>query len=279
MKTKTTFLLAMLVLLSTTLSFGQKQTKVDPTEVLKSEVLPQSLQLNDELQKFVVTTDHFNFDMFGNFFNKQRIQGEYTRGLGNGQVKWNNVTMAFSMQKDGDFPVGNKIDYMEDFSYSPSEDMLHSDKFKNFGENSAFTKNLVWDMLGIEGFAWSAWDKLKLNVPYSATNFNGKMDLAGQGSFENKDMQLTWTGITVMNGELCALIDYRTFDNPVDYAAEGMSMKGRSHYWGTIWVSLEDKQIEHAVLYEDVMMEMLLPGQTTKQILDARREITYVREI
>ena len=269
----------MLVLLSTTLSFGQKQTKVDPTEVLKSGVLPQRLQLNDELQKFVVTTDHFNFDMFGNFFNKQRIQGEYTRGLGNGQVKWNNVTMAFSMQKDGDFPVGNKIDYMEDFSYSPSEDMLHSDKFKDFGENSAFTKNLVWDMLGIEGFAWSAWDKLKLNVPYSATNFNGKMDLAGQGSFENKDMQLTWTGITVMNGELCALIDYRTFDNPLDYAAEGMSMKGRSHYWGTIWVSLEDKQIEHAVLYEDVMMEMLLPGQTTKQILDARREITYVREI
>ena len=279
MKTTKTILIAAIILTSGILSFGQKKSKVNPAEILQTGILPQSLQLNDELQKFVVTTDHFNFDMFGNFFNKQRIQGEYTRGLGNGQVKWNKVSMAFSMQKDGDFPVGNKIDYMEDFSYSPSEDMLHSDKFKNFGENSAFTKNLVWDMLGIEGFAWSAWDKLKLNVPYSATNFNGKMDLAGQGSFENKDMQLTWTGITVMNGELCALIDYRTFDNPVDYAAEGMSMKGRSHYWGTILVSLEDKQIEHAVLYEDVMMEMLLPGQTTKQILDARREITYVREI
>jgi hypothetical protein len=56
-----------------------------------------------------------------------------------------------------------------------------------------------------------------------------------------------------------------------------MSMIGRSHYWGTIWVSLEDKQIEHAVLYEDVVMEMNLPGQTNKQIIDATREISFVK--
>lgn len=279
MKTTKTILAATLILTTSIFSLAQKKSKVDPVEILQTGVLPQSLQLNDEQQKFVVTTDHFNFDMFGNFFNKQRIQGEYTRGLGNDLVRWNNVTVAFSMQKNGDFPAGNKVDYMEDFSYNPSEDMLNSDKFQNFGENSALTKNLIWDMMGIEGFAWASWDKLKLNVPYSASDFNGKLDLAGKGSFENKDVQITWSGITQMNGELCALIDYRTFDNPLEYAAEGMSMKGRSHYWGTIWVSLEDKQIEHAVLYEDVMMEMLLPGQTTKQIMDARREITYVKEI
>ena len=66
-------------------------------------------------------------------------------------------------------------------------------------------------------------------------------------------------------------------NNPLDYAGEGMSMKGRSHYWGTIWVSVEDKQVEHAVLFEDVVMEILLPGQTTKQVMDATREITYER--
>ncbi len=279
MKTKKTILVVTLILASGILSFGQMNSKVDPAEILQSGVLPQSLQLNDEPQKFVVTTDHINFDMFGNFFNKQRIKGEYTRGLGNSLVKWNKVTVAFSMQKDGDFPAGSPVNYMEDFSYSPSEDMLNTDKFDSFGENSALSKNLIWDMMGIEGFAWASWNKLKLNVPYSAADFNGKMDLAGKGSFENKDVQLTWTGVSKMNGELCALIDYRTFDNPLEYAAEGMSMKGRSHYWGTIWVSLEDKQIEHAVLYEDVMMEMNLPGQTSKQIMDARREINYVKEI
>jgi hypothetical protein len=274
MKALKFYLIAALAIVMGTNVFSQ--SKIDE-KIFES--LPQSLELKDELQKYVVTTDHFNFDIFGNFFNKQRIRGEYTRGLGNGMVKWNNVSTAMSMQRNTDFPTGSPVSYMDDFTYSPSEDMLNSDKFQSFGENSALCKNLIWDMMGIEGFAWSAWNKLKLNKPYSAKDFNGKMDLAGKGSFENKDVLLTWTGVSEMNGELCALIDYRTFDNPLEYSGEELSMKGRSHYWGTIWVSLEDKQIEHAVLYEDVIMEMLLPGQTTKQILDARREITYVKEI
>ena len=88
MKTTKTILIAALILTSGFLSFGQKKAKVNPSEVIQSGVLPQSLQLNDEQQKYIVTTDHFNFDMFGNFLNKQRIQGEYTRGLGNDLVIW-----------------------------------------------------------------------------------------------------------------------------------------------------------------------------------------------
>ncbi len=101
--------------------------------------------------------------------------------------------------------------------------------------------------------------------------------MAGQGSFENKDIKLTWTGISKQNGELCAVIDYRTMNNLLEVSYEGMDMKGRSHYWGTIWVSLKDKQIEHAVLYEDVVMEMNLPGQTQKQIMNSTREICFKR--
>jgi hypothetical protein len=181
------------------------------------------------------------------------------------------------MARDAEFTQGNPVDYMENFTYNISPDMLKPEAFATFGENSAFTKNLIWDMMGIEGFAWSSFEKLKLNVPYSNELFNGKMDLAGQGSFENKDVQITWTGISQRNGEMCAILEYRTFNNPLEYAGEGMSMKGRSHYWGTIWVSLEDKQIEHAVLYEDVVMEMNLPGQTNKQIMNAVREISFVK--
>jgi hypothetical protein len=208
-----------------------------------------------------------------------RVKGEYTRGLENGKAKWNNVSIAIAMSRDADFPAGNKFDYMENFSYSISADMLKPEAFATFGENSAFTKNLIWDMMGIEGFAWSSFEKLKLNESFADERFNGKMDLAGQGSFENKDVQILWTGISERNGETCAVIEYRTFNNPLEYAGEGMSMKGRSHYWGTIWVSLEDKQIEHAVLYEDVVMEMNLPGQTSKQIMNAVREISFVKVI
>lgn len=249
---------------------------LDP-ELFKS--LPKNLELKDEIQKFDVTTDHINTDIFCHFLNKIRVHGEYTRGFDDGTVRWNNVSVAMSMAENAAFPEGSPVAYMENFAYTPGEDMIKADKFETFTEYSDYTKNLVWDMLAIEGFAWHSFDKLKLNEPYSAAGFNGKIDLAGNGFFENKDIKLTWTGISVRNGESCAVIEYRTLRNPLEVKSEAVDMKGRSHYWGTIWVSLEDKQIEHAVLYEDVIMEMLLPGQTQKQVLNATREITFKRII
>ena len=261
------------------MAFSQKKSNVNVAELLKAGTLPQSLELKDELQKYVVTTDHFNTDIFGNFFNKIRIKGDYTRGLPNKQVKWNNVSVAMSMSRNDEFSAGSPVAYMENFSYKVSEDMLKPEKFSTFTENSAYTKNLVWDMMGIEGLAWVNFNDLELNKPFKATFFNGKMDLAGMGSFENKDMVITWTGITERNGEYCAVIEFRTMNNPLEYTGDGMSMKGRSHYWGTIWVSVEDKQVEHAVLFEDVVMEIQFPGQTNKQIMDATREISFVKVI
>jgi len=277
MKTQKFFLVAILVLTTGFMAFCQKKSNVNVTELLKAGALPQSLELKDELQKYVVTTDHFNTDIFGNFFNKIRIKGDYTRGLPDKQVKWNNVSVAMSMSRNDEFSAGSPVAYMENFSYKVSEDMLKPEKFSTFTENSAYTKNLVWDMMGIEGLAWVNFNDLELNKPFKATFFNGKMDLAGMGSFENKDMVITWTGITERNGEYCAVIEFRTMNNPLEYTGDGMSMKGRSHYWGTIWVSVEDKQVEHAVLFEDVVMEMQLPGQTNKQIMDATREISFLK--
>jgi hypothetical protein len=279
MKTKNFLLTTILVLTTGLMAFCQKKSNVNVAELLKAGTLPQSLELKDELQKYVVTTDHFNTDIFGNFFNKIRIKGDYTRGLPDKQVKWNNVSVAMSMSRNDEFSAGSPVAYMENFSYTVSEDMLKPEKFSTFTEHSAYTKNLVWDMMGIEGLAWVNFNDLELNKPFKATFFNGKMDLAGMGSFENKDMVITWTGITERNGEYCAVIEYRTMNNPLEYTGDGMSMKGRSHYWGTIWVSVEDKQVEHAVLFEDVVMEIQLPGQTNKQIMDATREISFVKVI
>lgn len=277
MKAKKLTLLLALVICGA-VAFCQTTKQPDIAGILKSGKLPQNLELKNDLQKFVVTTDHFNTDIFGNFFNKFRIKGEYTRGLPGDLVKWNNVTVAMSMALNAEFGAGSPVGYMENFSYKVSEDMMKPEKFSTFTENSAYTKNLVWDMMGIEGLAWACFNELELNKPYKAAMFNGKIDLAGKGSFENKDMILTWTGITRWsNDEYCAVIEFITMNNPLEYAGEGMSMKGRSHYWGTIWVSVEDKQVEHAVLFEDVVMEIQLPGQTTKQVMDATREITYER--
>ena len=45
-----------------------------------------------------------------------------------------------------------------------------------------------------------------------------------------------------------------------------MTLTGRSHYWGEIWVSLATKQIEYATLQEDVLGEMKLPAQETPRV-------------
>ena len=49
-----------------------------------------------------------------------------------------------------------------------------------------------------------------------------------------------------------------------------MTLTGRSHYWGQIWVALATKQIEYATLYEDVLGEMTL-GQGSPQLIDVFR--------
>ena len=59
---------------------GINATGQQPADWEIVEKLPRDIKFKDELQKYQVTTDHFNGDIFGNFYNKLRITGEYTRG-------------------------------------------------------------------------------------------------------------------------------------------------------------------------------------------------------
>jgi hypothetical protein len=225
-------------------------------------------------QQYKVTADYFNGDIFGNFMNKTRVQGTYTRGFKDGTVKWNGVTIANGSTREGSFDNPALQDYMENYIYRPSDKMLDESSFSNFPPNSFHTKNLVWDMIAIESFAWTYFDSLELNKTFRPAKMDSEMSLAGEGTFKNRDIQIKWTGLSKMNGELCALIDYLTFDNPLSVDTEQIKIKGRSHYWGTIWVSLRDKQVEHAIMFEDVVMDFKMAGQPG-QIMNTTREILF----
>lgn len=236
-------------------------------------VLPKDLKLKEkEPQRYSITADYFNGDIFGNFINKTRVTGDYTRGFKDGTVRWNRVTIANGSTREGAFENADLQDYMESFAYRPSDKMLEAASFPSFPPNSFHSKNLVWDMLAIESFAWTYFDSLMLNQIFRPTSKQKDVPLAGEGTFHNKDIQLTWTGISQMNDELCALIEYRTMDNPLVLDTEQLKIKGRSHYWGAIWVSLTDKQIEHATLYEDVVMDMNFADQAS-QLMNSTRII------
>lgn len=97
---------------------------------------------------------------------------------------------------------------MENFKYVPSPEMLKEKAFKNFPSTpeNVFVRNLVWDMYSFEIFSWHDYDSLKLNVVHPMAKMSSEFDMAEIGKYKHNKIALCWTGITVINGELCAVI-------------------------------------------------------------------------
>jgi hypothetical protein len=271
---------AALLMLAGTKGWAFQQSKassIQTADALMSH-LPTDLKLKEDgTQKYRISVDYLQLDTLGNPFGKERVTGEYIRNLPGGKVRWNNVRIAKATAFDQPFPEGVIQSYMEDFTYALSrrEDMLKKEFFPGFPDAEIKTKNLVWDMHMIEGFGWDHFSKLELNRPYAIQSGPEDVPLAGSGTFQNRRIELTWVGLSKRNDEVCALIQYQTFMNKFTTSMGNLSFQGRSHYWGDIWVSLKDKQIEFATLFEDVLVEFKLPGQASKQLTGILRKGTF----
>lgn len=242
--------------------------------------LPSNLELREDgPQKYSFVCDYFYLDPQGNLTGKDRISAVYTRALPDGKMRWNDVRIAQAKEFEAPFPAGELQQYMEGFTYriSSGPEILRNEFFPGFPAGEMRTKNLIWDTFMFEMFGWDYLDKLQLNQVYSPQSGPEDVPLAGAGTFQNHRIELTWIGISEMNGERCALIRYQAFFNKLAITTEQMSMKGRSHYWGEIWVSLQDKQIEQATLDEDVLMELTLSGQAEKMIVNVFRKAAFVK--
>jgi hypothetical protein len=225
--------------------------------------------------KYRMTAVYTNLDLYGNFTSKMLVTGDYTRGLENNQVKWNNVLISGSNKKSEPFYGGVKQDYMENIKYVPSSKMLETEAFKNFPVNSenVFARNLIWDMMTIEMFAWEYSDSLKLNLKYIIPKITGEFNMADIGTYEHAGIQLCWTGISLMNNEMCAVIEYRAIDNKLKIVMEQIKTSGTEQYWGTTWISLESKLIEHAEMYGGTIQEIEVKGLKDKLLIKTIREL------
>ena len=206
---------------------------------------------------------------------RQRLTGKYTRGLPGGEVIWRNVTEATANGPTGPFGTTEKRDFMEGFRYlnNLGESMM-PDFFKAFPPSAIMERNLVWDTGMLEMFGQNYFDHLKLNEPFHILS-DQNVNTPGVGTFHNRDVVLQWMGRSRRNGEDCALINYEAFLNPIDISVVGMTLKGRSDYWGQIWVSLASRQIEYGTLNEMVVGEMKIPGQDTAQPMNVFRSGTF----
>jgi len=241
--------------------------------------LPTDLQLdNSKVRSFKLTTDYMDYDLKGNFRSKTRVTGEYSIGLPGDSVRWNNIHIARAAHEESPFPEGEKQDYMENFAYIQDENIVSQAFFKDIPQANFMIKNLIWDVSGLYWFAYWNWDKLELNKTYKDTDINNQeIDLSGEGTFENRNVEITWIGLTQMNNETCAILKYATMNNPLKINLENMKMTGRSHYWGEIYVSLEDKEIEMATLSEDVVTDLKFSGNPENIAGYTVRKITLTR--
>lgn len=234
--------------------------------------LPQGTNVKDTGPRtYRFTVDYNTANTKGEMVYRQRLTGEYTRGLAGGEVMWKNVTQASVAGATAPFEAAQKRDFMEGFRYH--NDVLSTVKpefFKGFPPTAVVERNLVWDTGMIEMFGQSYFDNLKLNEPYQILS-NQDVNMPDVGTFHNRDVVLEWIGRSQRNGQDCALIKYQAFFNPLEIVNGGMTLKGRSEYWGEIWVSLATKQIEYGTLYESVVGEMKLPGQETAQVVNVFR--------
>lgn len=238
--------------------------------------LPQGIPLKDNGPRtYRFTVDYNNANARGEVMSRQRFTGDYTRGLEGGDVAWKNVTQADAAGPTAPFGAPQKQEYMEGFRYhNDLSNSMKPDFFKGFPAAAVFERNLVWDTGMIEMFGQNHFANLKLNEPYHAIS-NQDVNMPDVGTFHNRDVVLEWIGNSQRNGQDCALITYKAFFNPVEIASGGMTLKGRSDYWGEIWVSLGTKQIEYATLQEVVVGEMKLPGQETTMAIDVFRMGTF----
>jgi hypothetical protein len=217
------------------------------------------------------TVDYMTADPRGAIVHRQRLSGEYTRGLAGGEVEWKNVSQAEAEGPGGPFGAPQKREFMEGLRYRNDLGLTMQPRFfKAFPAATAFERNLVWDTGMIELFGQGFFDKLELNEPYHAFA-DQDVKIPDVGTFHNRDVILEWVGRSYRNGQDCAVIDYRAFLNPLQVDAGGMTLHARSDYWGQVWVSLKTRQVEYATLYENVTGEMKLPGQERPQPLSVFR--------
>jgi hypothetical protein len=254
----------------------QAQSNSAPTPVLHNWELPHGTAVKDAgLRTYRFTVDYDTANATGDVINRLRVTGDYTRGLADGNVEWKNVGEAHADGATAPFPPALKQEFAEGFRYpAGSPDTLKPDFFKSFPPTAVFERNLIWDTSMIESFGQNYFDQLKLNVPLRIAT-DQDINMPGVGTFHSRNVELEWVGRSERNAQDCVVIDYRSFFNPVEIAMGGMTIQGRSDFWGEIWVSVSTRQIEYATIYEEVSGQMKLPGQDTPHLLSVFRFGTF----
>lgn len=258
-------------ILSNNLIFSQIIIK----DELRNLKMLDSSSINTSANNFTMTAVYTNRKSNGEFIGKTKIHGNYFRGMLSEKVKWDEVYISNWSNAEGVYQNKTKQMYIEDFEYYPSEEMIKKENFKEFpyDANGVFSKNLIWDMMAIEDFAWNYLNKLSLNEPYIIPKIVGEFQMADIGNYSHEKIELILTGITILDNKTHAVINFNAIDNLVDVEVIGMKTSGTEQYWGTIWIDISSGVISKAVMYSGTAQEIEFPGMKERMDIKTIREL------
>jgi hypothetical protein len=84
-------------------------------------------------------------------------------------------------------------------------------------------------------------------------------------------------GISEINGELYAVIDFNAVDNKIELNIDMIKSKGTEQYWGTLMVSMKTKLISHGKMYSGTIQEIEVKGMKDKFYIKTIRELDISR--
>ena len=234
---------------------------------------------SSEIQEYDVTLKWQNLDAIeGNKINCNGVKATYVVGLENDFVCWKDVRLAqIDDFKQKQFE-GTELPSLNDFTYKAMDTAFLSEGFYKEipKEQRDLAKWLVSDAIQVQGLAWYVFDSLSYNkefFPKLLENYDVKFE--NWATFSSRYQKLIWSGISKHNNEICAIVKFESLYNPVELDNAQMSVKGRSLYYGEMWISLTDKQVEYASMVEDVVMKLTGSMFPDEQLIDLQREIVF----
>lgn len=244
------------------------------------QVKPIEIELkSDQIQEYEVALKWQNRKaLHGDVLNTNIATGIYTIMPDGPTANWNSVCLSNLNDFRGEKQNIKDLTDLEDFSYTTnSTDFLSEDFFTTINkENRDLAKWLVCDAMQMHGLATYVFDNMSFQEPfYPKLLEDYDIQFENWVLFKSTYQKLVWSGITQHNNEICAIVKFESFYNPVVMDTPEMTFKGRSLYYGEMWISLEDKQVEYSIMIEDVVFRLKSAKMPQPQLLNLQREVVF----
>lgn len=268
---KTTFFLISAFLLFANCSIAQTH-KFD--EYLKM-FPPKGKTENAPPAKYRMTIDWENRNLLGASIHRNIVSGFFVSKLENdtNTTRWSDIELK-TISNGNQETI--KLTNLEGLEYQIIGDNITTlDFYSSFPQESIeLIRWFVQDQGTFDVFGIMYLDSLEFCKPFKPGFFqNQRTDFVDYVNVTSMNIELEWIGISKKNKKVCALINFKGMYSPLDSDTDVMKLNARTCYWGTIWVSLPDRQIEYGLMNEDVIIDMKLKQDNVKKSINLQRQI------